>query len=413
MTSDFRHIATIPTGNSGYLVNGVFPIVATGAAILPVDPQSYTWEKVNTFNVGGDIGFKQDRFLLGFDVYERRTLGMLTSAVAIPAVLGAATPPTNSANLSTKGWELSVGYRNEFSVARKPFNFSARFIISDSRTKVTKYDQNPLGKLSDYRAGQYTGEIWGLVNDGYFRNQDEIDALDESAIVPWGALDIVPGWPKYVDQNGDKKIDKGNGTTKDPGDYRIIGNSSTRYRFGLNLDMDWNNIDLSIFLQGVGKRDFYPRHYLFWGPYQQPYAGVYPWNLDFYRGESETGADRDRHSKSYIAAGLADANTDSYFPVLQSWLADANYGSGLDIPQSKYLLNGAYLRVKNVTIGYTLPNTLVKRFKVSRLRVFATGENLFEFSSIKKYFDPEALEDGYGWAYPFQRKFAAGVNLDF
>jgi hypothetical protein len=140
---------------------------------------------------------------------------------------------------------------------------------------------------------------------------------------------------------------------------------------------------------------------------------VYPWNLDFYRGESETGVDRDRHSKSYIAAGLADANPNSYFPVLQSWLADANYGSGLDIPQSKYLLNGAYLRLKNVTIGYTLPNTLVKRFKVSRLRVFATGENLFEFSAVKKYFDPEALEDGYGWAYPFQRKFAAGVNLDF
>jgi hypothetical protein len=94
-------------------------------------------------------------------------------------------------------------------------------------------------------------------------------------------------------------------------------------------------------------------------------------------------------------------------------MADANYGGGLDIPQTKYLLNGAYLRFKNVTLGYTLPSALMKKYKVSRLRIFATGENLFEFSSVKKYYDPESIEDGYGWAYPFQRKYAMGINLDF
>ncbi len=413
MTSDFRHVQTIPVGTSGYLVNGAFPTVATGAANLPVDPKSYTWEKVNTLNLGADLGLFQDRILIGFDIYSRKTLGMLVAASAVPSVLGIAIPPTNSADLDTRGWELSVGYKNEFTLANKPLTFSSRFIISDSRTKITKYDKNNLGLLSDYRVGQYVGEIWGLENDGYFKNADEIKALDQTAIVPWGALDIVPGWPKYVDQNKDNKISKGNGTTANPGDYKIIGNSATRYRYGITLEAQWNNIDVSVFLQGVAKRDFYPRHYLFWGPYQQPYAGVYPWNLDFYRGASETGAARDRHSKSYIAAGLADANPNGYFPVLQSWLADANYGSGLDIPQSKYLLNGAYLRFKNVTLGYTLPAQVAKRIHISRLRVFVTGENLFEFSSIKKYFDPESIEDGYGWAYPFQRKYAFGINLDF
>lgn len=414
VTNDFRHIPTLPTGTSSFIINNAHPLVVTGPASLPVDPSSYTWEKVNTFNVGGDLGFAKDRVLVGFDVYTRNTIGMLTDAAQVPAVLGTLIPPTNSADLRTKGWELSIGYRNEFKVAAKPFNFSTRFIISDSRTKITKYDKNSLGRLNDYNVGHYTGEIWGLTNDGYFKDAAEIAALDQTAIVPWGALDIVPGWPKYVDQGKkDGKINNGSGTISDPGDYTVIGNSSTRYRFGLNIDMDWNNFDFSVFLQGVGKRDFYPRHYLFWGPYQQPYAGVYPWNLDFYRGETETGADRDRHSKSYIAAGLADANPNAYFPVLQSWLADANYGAGLDIPQSKYLLNGAYLRIKNLTIGYTLPASLTKRYKISRLRVYATGENLYEFSSIKKYFDPESIEDGYGWAYPFQRKFAFGVNLDF
>ena len=86
---------------------------------------------------------------------------------------------------------------------------------------------------------------------------------------------------------------------------------------------------------------------------------------------------------------------------------------GLDIPQTKYLLNAAYLRIKNVTLGYTIPNAITKRFKVSRLRVFVTGENLYEFSSIKKYIDPEAVADGWGWAHPYQRKYAFGINLDF
>ena len=178
--------------------------------------------------------------------------------------------------------------------------------------------------------------------------------------------------------------------------------------------MDWNGFDVSIFLQGVLKRDFYPHNYLFWGPFQQPYANIYPWNLDYYRATADAPDLRAQHSKSYIAAGLADANTNSYYPVLQSWLADANYGSGLDIPQSKYLLNGAYLRIKNVSLGYTFPVRLTRSLKVSRLRIFATGDNLYEFSAIKKYIDPEAVNQGASaMAYPFQRKYAFGINLDF
>ena len=102
---------------------------------------------------------------------------------------------------------------------------------------------------------------------------------------------------------------------------------------------------------------------------------------------------------------------------MQSWLADNNYTNsggrtGLDMPQTKYLLNASYLRIKNVTLGYTLPNSFTKRYKISRLRVFFSGENIFEFSSIKKYLDPESITDGYGWEYPYQRKYAAGINLD-
>ena len=253
-------------------------------------------------------------------------------------------PTQNVADLSTKGWELTLGYRDNFDLAAKPFSFGVKMFVSDSRSKITKYKNDQL-LLSSYRVGQEIGEIWGLQNDGYFTSQSEIDALNESAIVPWGALDIVPGWPKYVDLDKDGAIEQGN-TATDPKDLKIIGNTSPRYRFGVNLDFDWNNFDLSVFLQGVGKQDFYPRHYLFWGPYQQPYAGIYPWNLDYYRGASETGADHERHSASYIAAGLADEIKIliSLFCRL-SWQMPTMVQS-LDIPQTKYLLNASYLHIK-------------------------------------------------------------------
>jgi TonB-linked outer membrane protein, SusC/RagA family len=409
---DFGYIQTLPTDPSNYLIGGTRQQVITGAPRLYVDPNTYTWERVSTLNMGTDLGFFNDKLSFTFDYFIRNTTGMLVRGQELPGVLGTDVPKQNAADLRTKGWELSVTYRDRFDLGSKPFSFETKFFVSDSRSEITKFE-NKQNLLSTYRVGQTIGEIWGLQNDGLFQNKAEIDALDESSIIPWGALEIIQGWPKYKDLDGNKKIEQGL-SADDPKDLKIIGNSTDRYSVGANLNMDWNGFDLSVFLQGVLKRDFYPHHYLFWGPYQQPYANVYPWNLDFYRATGDSPEQRAKHSASYIAAGLADANPNSYYPVMQSWLADANYGSGLDIPQTKYLLNGAYLRIKNVSLGYTLPAKFTNRFKVSRLRVFVTGENLYEFSAIKKYIDPEAVNQGSSaWAYPYQRRYAVGLNLDF
>jgi TonB-linked SusC/RagA family outer membrane protein len=409
--SYFGYIQTLPTGQSSYLINGTpKQTIVTGAPALSVDPNNYTWEKVITTNVGTDIGVMRDHLIASFDYYIRNTKGMLTNGVQLPGVLGTNPPQQNAADLSTKGWELSLAYRNSAQVSGSPLSFGTRFILSDDKTKITRF-KNDQQLLSNYRVGQTLGEIWGLQNDGMFKSTDEIKKLDETSIIPWGALEIVEGWPKYKDLNHDGKIERGL-TAKDPKDLSVIGNSSPRFRFGFNIDANWKGIDFSMFLQGIAKMDFYPHHYLFWGPYQQPYANVYPWNLNFYRGTAEDATARAQDSKSYIKAGLADKNTNSYFPVLQSWLADNNYGSGLDIPQTKYMQNAAYLRVKNLTIGYTLPASLTKKYKISRLRIYATGENIFEFSAIKKYLDPESITDGYGWEYPYQRKYAIGLNVD-
>lgn len=410
--SNFGYIQALPTNLSSYLIDGSKRTIITSAPSLAVDPNFYTWEEVISTNVGLDFGFLGDRISGTFDYFIRDTKGMLTDPVELPGVLGTAPPKQNAADLRTKGFDFSIGYRDQIGSTSNPVTFGVKLILSDSRSTITKF-QNEQNLFSNWRVGQEVGEIWGLESDGLFVNEDEIAQLDQSSIVPWGALDIVPGWPKYVDLNDDGKIETGQ-SQDDPKDLRLIGNTTARYRYGANINVGWSGFDLSIFLQGVAKRDYYPSRYLFWGPYQQPYGNVYPWNLDFYRAEAD-GADLlAQHSQSYIEAGLAEQNLDSSYPVLQSWMADANYGAGLDIPQTNYLLSGAYLRLKNITLGYSLPQVLTERLKVNKVRFYVTGENLYEISAIKKYVDPESINASSGDAnsYPFQRKFAFGINID-
>lgn len=196
-------------------------------------------------------------------------------------MLGATEPKENAADMKTTGWELTVGYRDQFQLEGKPFDWGVKFMLSDNRSYITKFDnENKL--LSQYYKGQELGEIWGLQSDGFFQNAEEIKNLDETEIIPWGALDIVAGWPKYKDLNGDKKITKGT-SVDDPGDLSVIGNSSPRFRFGFNLNAEWNGFDVSAFFQGIAKRDYYPLSYLYWGFYQQPYAGGTLHTFDFYR----------------------------------------------------------------------------------------------------------------------------------
>lgn len=374
---------------------------------------NYTWEKVSTTNFGIDLNLLDNKITTSFDFYTRNTEGMLVAGKALPGVLGTSAPKENAADLRTKGWELSVGYNDSFQVGGSPLNFNTRFVLSDSRSHITKFD-NPTRLLSQYYVGYEMGEMWGLQSDGFFNSQAEIDALDQSAIIPWGALTITNGWPKYIDRDKNEKIEKGT-TVDDPKDLAIIGNTSPRFRYGINLGADWKGFDLNVFLQGVGKRDYYPTHYLYWGFYQQPYAGGYQHLLDFYREFDDK--DMSKHSQSYINSGLASANRDAKYPVLQSWLADQNGGAGyngLVIPQTKYLLDGSYLRIKNITIGYTLPSSLTKKLTIERLRIYVSGDNIFEFSQIKNYFDPEAItNDNTGYVYPFQRTFTVGFNITF
>ncbi|MFI3321628.1 MAG: TonB-dependent receptor [Rikenellaceae bacterium] len=412
----YDYIPYMTTSTGSYMIDGSLQQTVSAPGLVSSD---YTWEQVQTINGGIDIGLFSNRLTATADVYRRDTKGMLTQGQELPSVLGNDEPQENAADMKTIGWELSLSYRNNFQLSNNTFNYGATFVLSDNRSWITKFD-NASKYLNQYYVGQELGEIWGLQSDGFFQNQAEIDALDESQIIPWGALTIVDGWPKFKDLDGDSAITKGT-TVDDSGDLSIIGNSSSRYRFGLNLTADWKGFDFSAFLQGVAKRDVYPSSFLYWSFYQQPYSGGQIHAFDFYRAEDDSAPDMAKHSQAYINAGLASQNLDAKYPVLQAWLADKNLGTGLDamglaLPCTEYMINGAYLRVKNITLGYTLPNTLTNKYNVSKLRVFFSVDNLCEWSELTKYgYDPESLTDtdSYGYVYPFNRQISCGLNITF
>lgn len=416
LVSEYGYIPSMTSSLGGYLIDGRRQLTVSSP---PLVSANYTWETVVTQNIGLDMGFLDNRLNFVGDLYRRDTKGMLVPGKELPGVLGAPAPRENAADMKTTGWEITLSYNNSFNVGSKPLNLSTRFLLSDTRSWITKFD-NPTNLLTQYYVGQELGEIWGLQSDGLFTTEDEIAKLDETEVIPWGALDIVPGWPKYKDLDNDNRITKGL-TLDDPKDLSIIGNNSPRFRYGFNLVGDWNNIDFSLFLQGIGKKDYYPLHYLYWSFYQQPYAGGQTHIFDYYRPQTDSDVDMAKHSKAYIDAGLANQNLDARFPILQSWLADRNLGTridqsmGLAIPQTGYLLSGAYLRIKNITLGYTLPKNLTDKANLSRIRFFVSTDNLYEWSEVRKYFDPEAVTEdtNNGYTYPFNRQYIFGLNVTF
>ncbi|MEX0779983.1 MAG: TonB-dependent receptor [Balneolales bacterium] len=406
----FGYMPTMNSYSANYLVDNSRPLSISAPGMVS---SNYRWEEVSTTNFGLDVDMLDNRLMVEGDYYIRETKGMLTLGRELPAVLGTSEPEENAADLETKGWELSVHYRDNLELLGDRFSFGARFTLADSRAWITQFD-NPENFLDQYYEGQEIGDIYGLQYEGLFQSEEEVaNHADQSDIVPWGVLDVVPGWPKFKDLNDDGAITAGS-TVDNPEDLSVIGNSQARYRFGFDMNFGWKNFDMRAFFQGVGKKDFYPQHYMFWGFYQQPYSGGYEHLLDFYRGEDDSQELMEAHSQAYIDAGLAHANTDGKYPVMQAWLTDVNTPGIGRIANDGFMLDASYLRLKNLTIGYTLSQSVTSRIGIQRLRVYLSGENLAEWSEISDIIDPEAITDnGYGYRYPFQRRFSLGIDVNF
>lgn len=399
--STYAYISSMGTGQISYLVDGQRLNATYNPA--PV-ANTLTWEKITTSNIGLDFSLLRDRLSVESDYYVRNTIGMLSIGQTLPDVFGAAEPKENAADLRTKGFDLSVTWRDQFSVAGKPFNYSIRGILSDYTSEITKFS-NPAGLLNTYYEGQQLGEIWGYKYDGFFKtteeaqayakivNQDQINRRRVQA--PTAELRMLQaGDIKILDLNGDGIINSGLNTLSDPGDRVIIGNSEPRYSYGLNLGANWNGIDASIFFQGIGRQHWYPdlEAQGFWSVYARPYDSFIP--------------------SDFIDKIWSPENPNSYFPFLRGYTAQ---NSELSVNNDMYLQNIAYLKIRNVTLGYTLPSSITQRIKVNTLRLFMSGENLHTWTKLDTdYIDPEqVMTDKTGRSYPMGRVMSFGVQLSF
>lgn len=370
--AQYPYIPTQLTGTVPYLIGGQ-PGVTVAAPLLLSSNQ--TWEKVQTKNVGLDFAFLRDRLNGSFDYFINNTKDILVNSLQLPAVLGAATPPTNSADLRSKGWELSVNWKDKALDGQVSYGVTLS-LSNNSNSVVTRYSGNPTNNLNDFRVGQQLGEVWGFENKGYYKTDAEAQAVDNSALAgyKWLAGDI-----KYADLNGDGKINYGDKTANNPGDMKIIGNQTPHNMFGLNLNASYKSFDFTTFFQGVLSHQFYPNEYIFYAFRDDEYSIPSQLSTDYWTPQ----------------------NPNAFFPRVRF------NGGGNEQAQDKYLLNAAYARVKQITVGYTLPKALTNRLKMQRLRIYVTGANLFTITSLNKNYDPEVV--GFN-TYPLNKSFAFGLQ---
>lgn len=393
---------------SGNILNGVKPQQTSRPSVLP---DGITWETATTSNFGLDFSMLSDRLRFVGDYYVRNTTDMYTIGLTLPATFGATAPKGNYADLETKGWELTLSWRDKFNIGSKPLNYSFRFTLADNRSVITRYN-NPDKLLSDYYEGQVIGEMWGYTTEGYFIDQADVDAhakqspqMRASPTNLWFAGDI-----KLLDSNGDGLVNIGTNTVSNPGDRSIIGNSAAHYNYGMTFSADWNNFFISAFFQGVGKQQWYPstESEIFWGQYNRPYNNVPLFHL----GNMWT-----------------PENTNAYFPRTMSRAASSNTARELGVVQTKYMQNIAYVRLKNIQFGYNLPKNLVSKIGANDLRVYVSGENVWTYSPLYKLMGKGHIDventgpsdqvfspggnSGDGYNYPIMSSISFGLSVTF
>lgn len=373
VSSTYPYISTYGTGEVGYLFNGEKQMGVYAPSLIS---DQLTWETVKQWDLGFNFSMLDSKLTGEFDYYVRTTEDMLTKSKTLPSILGTNEPQMNAADLRTKGWELALTWKQGL---ENGFNYSATLSLSDYQSEITKYD-NPSKSLSDdYYVGKKLGEYWGFVTDGLFKTDEEAASWDQSKVV---GFKQYAGDIKFADLDGDGKITRGENTVDNPGDMKVIGNNTPRYNFGIRGTAEYKGFDLTLFFQGTMKRDIVPSKTFYLSHYGSVWSVPQKMNFDYWRED----------------------NQDAFFPRAR-FNADA-----VNQNQTRFLLNGAYIRCKQLAIGYTIPKQITEKAKISKLRVYFNADNLFEFSGMPDTFDPELATVN---AYPFIRAYSFGANLTF
>lgn len=362
--------------------------------------RSLSWETVTTMDFGIDSRYFKDALGVSFDWYKRETTDMLSAGVTLPSSFGGTASLRNYGAMETKGWELAVDYNHDFD---NGFKFNITATLSDFQDKITKFANSTQTITGNYE-GKNLGEIWGFETDRYFTEDDfnGKDANNKWILKPETPSQVKyetstflfgPGDIKYKDLDGNGVINNGANTVDDHGDMKVIGNTTPRYQYGFRLGGSWKGVDLDIFMQGVGKRDFWASGPIF-VPGWNPAEASFEHQMDYWTPE----------------------NTDAYYPRPTN---QAQSNNSLNfLTQSKYLLNMAYLRAKNITVGYTVPQRLTSRVKIDKVRFYLSGENLFTISNVGVPIDPEidyTVDQtdlaSFGRVYPYRRTMSLGLQL--
>lgn len=369
-------------------------------------PSSLTWETVTTLDFGFDARFFQDKLGVTADWYRRTTSDMHSAGEVLPASYGTSATKQNLGELETTGWELAIDYSHSFG---NGLNLNATAMLSDFQERITEFADNK--SIYSNRAGRTLGEIWGYETDRLFTEDDFVkdgngdlllengkyvlkEGIPSQSLFESGWFFYGPGDVKYKDLDGDGEITYGSNTVDDHGDLKVIGNSTPRYQYGLRLGGDYKGIDFSFFIQGVGKRDYWANGPIF-VPGYRPGEAWFAHQLDYWSPE----------------------NPDAFYPRPTDQGQSSNSRNFLR--QTRYLLDMSYMRMKNVTIGYSLPQSLLSKWKIEKVRVYFSGENLFEIDNLELPIDPEVDytsagsndSNTFGRVYPYSRNLSFGLQI--
>lgn len=381
----------------GWIVNGTKPVSVYAPGLVS---NSFTWETVETLDFGFDVSALNGRLQGTFDWYRRDTKDMLAPGFELPALIGAAAPLQNTADLRTKGWELNVSWRDRIG----ELGYSIGFNLYDSKTEVTKYNNESYilfksDGSNNYYNGYEIGTIWGYETDGFYTVDDFTDIQTwqlKEGVVSVQGVSPLPGDIKYKnlrdDDDSTNRIDEGDGTLSNPGDRKIIGNSALRMQYGINLGLNYKGFDLNVLLQGVGKRDVWINDARRWPFASGKFGQIFSDQLDYWKPVDSANGNWE------------PVNPNPEYYRLYGELNNAGYNQRT---QTKYLLDGSYLRIKNITLSYSFPKSLLTPISLSGLKAFVSCENLHTFHHLPNGYDPERLS----WNYPFYRTISFGVNV--
>ena len=341
--------------------------IVNTAALNNMSNPNITWESTEEKNIGIDLTLFNN-FSLTADYFYRKTSDILLK-LDIPLTLGLGAPNQNAGVVENRGWELALNYRSNYDRA---FRYNLTFNLSDVKNKVLDLRGIANTGLTVHREGYGISSILGYEVEGYFQSQQEIDEHASQ----FGTL--APGDLKYKDQNGDNEINEA--------DKVIIGSTIPRLTYSLNANMLYKGFDFGFLLQGVGKADGY-----LYG------AGIQPFTT--------TGA---------IGGTIREDNKDRWLPENpNAKYPRLAFGQNNNQQASEFWMkNAAYLRVKNVQLGYTLPGQTMEHIGINRLRLFVNGSNLFSFDKFWDGYDVEA-PIGVGNFYPQVKVYTFGLDITF